>query len=155
MDLTPAGRGARRLGLPHVRIPFHSSLSLAGQGPLSLVTSRQHDNSPCGGERRARVLHRRPEKDQMVSFFPYASHGSASSISDFLPSFGEGYVCLFHFFCIPYIWALQTGCDDPFCDLPSSFEDLERTHLPLRVREAALSLAAIGENEALYYTMPE
>lgn len=54
MDLTQAGSGVRRLGLPPGQIPFHSSLRLAGKGPLLPVLS-----SPCSGKRRARVVHRR------------------------------------------------------------------------------------------------
>lgn len=121
VDLTPAGCGSRGLGLPRVQIPFHSSLRLAGQGPLLPVTSHQHDSSPCSGERKARVFTEGQRRTEWsVSSLALCLVLPQASLTSF-PLLEKGMCAWFDSSCVPYIWAPQSEGDDPFCDLPSSF----------------------------------
>lgn len=83
------GRFAQGAGLFPQWVPFHRVFP---------VISSQHESNPSHGEKKARVLCRRPE-DYVVSFFLRFLASSASSISNFLPLFGgEECVCMVRLF---------------------------------------------------------
>ena len=119
MDQAQAGSDARKVGLPRVQIPFHSSLRLAGKEPLFPGMSSQLESSPPAmgkGKQEFFAEDQRWTKWSVSSIAFWLVLPQASLTS--FPFLEKGVCAWCDSFCVPCGPVVRVN--DPFYHLPSS-----------------------------------